>query len=92
MKISKKTRAQAVTLCLLRADHWIRSPGRPQWGVGNEFRSIGASQESIDLFWNVFIAVGLGPDLPSRADEYLEATALLRDGWCPGDRVKRLSK
>lgn len=86
-KISKKTREDAITLCLLRADHWIRFPGAPRWDNVQEFKSIGASQASIDLFWNAYLVIGW-LDLPSMADDYLEAAALLRDGWCPGEPIR----
>ena len=90
-KISKKDREDAITLCLLRADHWIRNPDH--WDAFMEFSSVGASSTSIRLFWDAFAIAGsaLGT-YSTMADDYLEAAALLRDGWCPGDRVRRLAK
>ena len=82
-KISDRTRAQAIAICEQRSDvsNEMRSDGR----VRDE---TGSSQTALELAWHARdVAVSFGVYYGYR---WLEASGLLRDGWCPGDPVVRL--
>lgn len=99
MKISAKDREDAETLCLLRADVCAESELMNQFS--DPSLAIGASRTSIRLasaawfacFYFAAMAVyGQERRRWSVADVELEAAALIRDGWCPGDPVVRLGR
>lgn len=78
MKISKKTRCEAVFLLEIAGN-------TTRWPVITMSKEFGASQRTIDLIW---CTIG---SIPNTASLYLEAAALLRDGWMPGEDVIDLS-
>lgn len=85
MKISKKTRDEAILICALTAST------NPDTGYG---------AISLDLGGLTKAALNLAIDAWHAAQELLpqggrdvadaEAECLLREGWCPGDEVRRL--
>ncbi len=84
-KISAKDREDAEVLCLLMAEHWITSSSEPLPVRCEENTT--AEVLSHAAWW----AVSAAMESPS-TDAELEAAALIRDGWCPGDPVVRLGK
>lgn len=73
MKISKRQREAAILECLCRADWW--TPVRPE----------SAPRASDLALMAGFIAYPHHRDMIST---WLEAAALLRDGWSPGEPVE----
>lgn len=96
MKISAKDREDAETLCLLRAELYAET-GSTNSNLDSSL-AIGASHASMELasaawfacFYLYAMAVYGRGRLWSGADTELEAAALIRDGWRPGDPVVRL--
>jgi hypothetical protein len=87
-RISKATREAAIDACLLAADFWL-APYRI------EHPHDGISRAVDDLLSSAWIAVG-DAHADSRFEVmcgycWLEAAALLRDGWSPGDPVHLLT-
>lgn len=81
--ISARTRADAIAICEQRhAD-----PMAPSMLVMDTAEEIGASKTARHLAfaaWNAAIETGV----LHRSTFWLEASGLLRDGWCPGDPVE----
>ena len=89
-RISKATREAAIDLLLAGAD----GEGADE-GVGRDTEAIGDERPDAvvlgdgalqALWWSAY-----GHD-HSLAEDLLEAAALLRDGWCPGDPVHLLPR
>lgn len=75
MKISKRQREAAILECLCRADWW--TPGRPADGPPTSH-----------VAWAAWAAAY--PHHRDMISVWLEAAALLRDGWSPGEPVERI--
>ena len=75
-KISERTRAQSIAIC-------EQCYAAPMGWSGDIMRDIGASSEAHLLARKAWLSVPSG-------DDWLEASGILRDGWCPGDPVERL--
>lgn len=79
MKISKKTREEAILICAIAGSNHLllfdvaRYFSRRSGEVAKEAFSVAYDAGAVNL-----------------SCSYLEAEALLRDGWCPGDPVERL--
>ena len=83
-KISKKVREEAIEACLLAADWW----NRDDVGEHPISRRLVSHRVSSVAFATAN-AAGLASLRSLDVDaEYLEAAALLRDGWSPGDPVR----
>ncbi len=84
-RISKRVREEAIKALLCAADR-CRSAGVPAGFIDDS----GPSKSARDLAiaaQNSFRIL----DAWSLVDDNLNAAALLRDGWCPGDPVEVLS-
>lgn len=84
-EISDEVREDAAILCAAMADWWagwppgnIPSPRAAGFGEHAERVADDASDAAIDAGCRGGLTIA-----------YREAEALLRDGWCPGDKVYR---
>lgn len=78
-RITRKQREDAIEECLCRADHWTCAPDMRDAPYGDALADKAGSAAQRALY-------DAGIPTPP-ADFYLEAAALLRDGWSPGDPV-----
>ena len=86
-EISDEVRDDAAVLCAAMADWWggwspdhIFSP-RSAWYGTLAALIADAAHDAVNDVAAVGLSVG-----------YREAEALLRDGWCPGDKIKRVKR
>lgn len=84
-RISRRVREEAIDACLIAADHYVMNPeGDPRRVSGEPDDPTGLKSTTLSAVW---AAAGYGYPI---ADDLLEAAALLRDGWSPGDPVRLL--
>jgi len=83
MSVSKRERKAAIELCELSADCDLQN----QWTKFTLLDAIDEARPGAVLAWKAFEAVD--DSVGGVAFEKLEAAALLRDGWNPGDPVVR---
>ncbi len=93
MKISKRTRADAIAICEQRSDpaNACHTASDLAEHIGAVDHSPGSNSPAYCLAfdaWRVVLELTAGTHW---SVYWLEAAALLRDGWCPGDPVERLS-
>ena len=79
-RISKRTREQAIEICEQRYMSEFHAIGYVSPGA--IAKDLDANLTALDLSLDAWLAVP--------GDDWLEASGLLRDGWCPGDPVVRL--
>lgn len=98
-RISKKVRDEAIDACLLLAEASLLSEPSRFWGFLHkpvselfDYGEVGADLV-LSAWTEVFDSmVGVREADRYAPDTYLEAAALLRDGWSPGEPVERLAK
>lgn len=83
MRISEADREEAIEVLLCCADAWIRNT----WEATYTISDGDVERIASESYRSVFRTASRRYD--DRDEIYLEAAALLRDGWSPGDPVVR---
>lgn len=89
-RISRKVREEAILALEVAANHWPRDAGW-QWRASGAYE-IAEQGGLADLLCDEIVCAvcDVTGSLGCEPEVWLEAAALLRDGWNPGDPVVKL--
>jgi len=87
MKITRKIRNEAIMICELAGNDRVElaTYERCRWAIFATFESLSLADAAFDA-----VSTSPGAHTMGFCNNDLEAAALLRDGWSPGDPVRRL--